>query len=283
MNSGPYAFPAMQDVRVREALVHAIDRRTLAEQFAGPGAGAALPRSWFPEQYVPDDLPFREYDVELARQLLTESGWIDDDGDETADNTAPTARISQGVEGLADGTPLILRFYTTPVLPRPDMQTVIQAELQIVGVRTQLFVVNGPTVLFAPLAQRGILYTGQYDLAIYALSNTPVSPAGSVDNFHCAGIPSAENPEGRNNTWFCNEEYDRLDNLVAATIDEAARLEYHYQLEPLFYNAAVWHAVRPRLQWYAMRTDRLNMDSMLNVGTLSGNYFQNIEFWQPAS
>jgi peptide/nickel transport system substrate-binding protein len=283
LNSGPNSFPAMQDVRVREAIYHGINRRGIADQFGGEGAGAVLPRAWVSEQFVPDDLPFREFDQELARQLLTEAGWVDDDGDEGPDAAAPTPRVSQGVDGVPDGTPIILRFYTTPVVPRADIQVVIQAQLQQIGVRTQLFVVNGPTVLFAPYLSRGILYTGEYDIAMYALSNLPLSPNGSVDNFHCSGIPGPENTEGRNNTWFCNEEYDRLDNLVAATNEPDLRLQYRHEAEVYFFNAAVWGGIRPRLTAYAVRVDVLNVDSMLNVGTLSGNYFYRIEEWQAAS
>lgn len=282
LNSGPFAFAAMQDVRVREALIHAINRRGIADQFAGPGAGEALTRAWVPPQFTPPDLPFREYDVELARQLLTDAGWVDDDGDESADNAAPSLRVSQGVEGVEDGTPIILRFYTTPVIPRPDIQTVIQAQLAQVGVRTQLFVVNGPTVLFASFAERGVLNTGAYDIAMYALSNNPLSPNGSADNFRCSGIPSNENPEGRNGTWFCDAEYDRLDFLVSVTNDPTERLQYRYEAEPLFYNAAVWHSIRPRLQYYAVRSDRFNPESMFEMGTLSGNYFNQVEYWQVA-
>lgn len=283
MNSGPFAFAAMQDVRVREGLVHAIDRRGIADQFVGPGAGANLTRAWVPAQFTPADLPFREYNIDGARQLLTDAGWVDDDADESAENARPTPRVSAGVEGVEDGTPLILRFYTTPVVPRPDIQTVIQAQLALVGVRTQLFVVNGPTVLFASFAERGILNTGAYDLAMYALSNTPLSPNGSPDNFRCAGIPSNENPEGRNGTWFCDAEYDRLDFLVSVTNDPAERQSYRDQAEPIFFNAAVWHSIRPRLQFYAVRTDRFDADSMREMGTLSGNYFNRVEFWLPAS
>lgn len=283
MNSGPNAFAAMQDVRVREALVAAIDRRNIAEQFAGPGTGQQLPLAYVQPQFTPTDLPFREYDVDLARQLLTDAGWVDDDGDESAENAAPSPRISSGVEGVEDGTPIILRFYTTPVVPRPDIQTVVQAQLAQVGVRTQLFVVNGPTVLFASFSERGILYTGSYDLAIYALSNNPLSPNGSPDNFQCSGLPSAENPNGNNNTFFCDEEYDRLDDLIAVTNDPTERLNLRYQAEALFYNASVWHSIRPRPTFYAVRSDRFNVDSMREVGVLSNNYFNHIEFWQPAS
>jgi len=282
MNSGPNAFAAMQDVRVREGLIHAINRRGIADQFAGPGAGAALTRAWVPAQFTPADLPFREYDVDQARQLLTDAGWVDDDADESADNNAPSLRVSQGVEGVEDGTPLILRFYTTPVIPRPDIQTVIQAQLAQVGVRTQLFVVNGPTVLFPSFAERGVLNTGAYDIAMYALSNNPLSPNGSPDNFRCSGIPSNENPEGRNGTWFCDPEYDRLDFLVSVTNDPTERLAYRAQAEPIFYNAAVWSSIRPRLQYYAVRSDRFNVDSMREMGTLSNNYFNQVELWQVA-
>ncbi|NWF68553.1 MAG: hypothetical protein HXY40_05660 [Chloroflexi bacterium] len=284
MNMGEFAFPAMQDVRVREAIVHALDRRSMAENVLGAGTGALIPRSWFPEQFVQADLPFREYDVDLARQLLTEAGWVDDDGDEGPDNTAPSLRVSQGVANVADGTPLILRFHTTPRAPRPDYQTLIQAQLAAVGIRTQLFVVNGPTVLFASFNDRGVLNTGAYDLAIFARSNTPLSPATNAPNsWYCSGIPSPSNTTGQNSSWFCDPEFDRLDTLVASTLDPEERLELHYEAETLFYNAAMWHGLYVRPQYYAVRSDRWNVDSMRAMGTLTSNYFRQVEYWQPAS
>jgi peptide/nickel transport system substrate-binding protein len=283
INSGPNAL-GTSDVLVREAIYSAIDRRGLANQFAGEGAGEQLTKTWYPEQFIDPATSFIEYDVDRARELLTEAGWVDDNGDEGPDVTAPTVRVAQGVEGVADGTPLILRFYTTPVIPRPDMQTVIQGQLAQVGIGTQLFVVNGPTVLFASFATRGVLNTGAYEIAIYALSNTPISPNGAPDSFWCRAIPSPENPEGRNSTWFCDEEHDRLDNLVATTLDEEARLEAAYARGPIFQEAKVWGALRPRPTAYAVRTDRFDISTMENnVGTLSNNYFQSIELWQPVS
>jgi peptide/nickel transport system substrate-binding protein len=286
LNSGPFAHPAVQDVRVREAIYKALDRRGIADQFAN--AGDSLPTSWYPTQFTSPNIEFIEFDQEGARALLTEAGWVDDDADESADNSAPTARVSQGATlpdgtAVADGEKLILRFYTTPVIPRPDIQTVMQAQLAQVGIVTQTFVVNGPTVLFAPRNDRGVLYTGEYDIAMYALSNLPLSMGGSPDNFQCSGIPSAENPEGRNNMWFCNPEYDRLDDQANATIDPEARLELTHQATELMAANVSWGGIRPRDQWYAVRTDRLDQASMEQMGTLSGNYFNRVEFWQPVS
>jgi peptide/nickel transport system substrate-binding protein len=286
LNGGPNAFPAVQDIRVRKAIYMALDRRGIADQFAN--SGNSLPTSWYPAAFTSPNIKFIEHDPDGARALLTEAGWVDDDGDESADNAAPTPRVSQGAKlpdgtAVEDGESLILRFYTTPVVPRPDIQTVMQAQLAAVGIRAQTFVVNGPTVLFAPRNERGVLYTGEYDIAMYALSNLPLSPNGSPDNFQCSGIPSAENPEGRNNMWFCNPEYDKLDDLVGATIDPAKRLEYAQQATELMDANVTWGAIRPRDQWYAVRTDRFDIESFKEMGTLSGNYFNHVEDWLPAS
>jgi|GEM_PF-709446 len=283
-NAGPLAHPAMQDVRVRQALTHAIDRRTLANLLAGEGAGELLSTSWYFPQYTSPNLEFLEYDVDKARELLTEAGWVDADGDESADNASPSLRVSQGAtlpDGTAvpDGEALILRFYTTPRLPRPDAQTIVAADLAKVGVNSQVFVVNGANVLFGSYASRSILYRGEYDIAIYALSASPLSPNGAVANFHCSGIPSAENPSGANNTWFCNEEYDQLDTQIASELDPAKRLELVYRATELMYAHATRHALFPRPTWYAVRTDRLDPESMKQMGTLASNYFNKVEDW----
>jgi peptide/nickel transport system substrate-binding protein len=287
-NTGSKAHPAMQDIRVRDALVAAIDRRTIANQFAGEGSDKLLLTSWFFPQWTSPNVKFREYDVDKARQLLTEAGWVDADGDEGPDNDSPTARVSKGVTlpdgtAVADGEQLILRFYTTPRVPRPDVQTVVAADLQKVGVATQIFVVNGANVLFGSWASRSILYRGDYDMAIYALSAGPLSPNGSPPNFHCSGIPSEANPSGQNNTWFCNEEYDKLDNQVATELDPAKRLELSYKATELFDSGNFWNMLFPRPEWYAVRTDVLDPASMQDMGTLASNYFNHIEDWTLAS
>jgi peptide/nickel transport system substrate-binding protein len=72
-----------QDVRVREAFMYGIDRRTML-QAVSPGLGYVddvfipLGISWIER---PADLPFREFDPERARALLAEAGWTDSDGD----------------------------------------------------------------------------------------------------------------------------------------------------------------------------------------------------------
>jgi peptide/nickel transport system substrate-binding protein len=71
---GTTANPALQDIRVRQALAYAIDRETIVNSLLPEGAEEAI-------EFVPpavdgwtDDVTTYDYDPDRARQLLTEAG-----------------------------------------------------------------------------------------------------------------------------------------------------------------------------------------------------------------
>ncbi len=68
------------DVRVRRAVAHAIDRETLVETKLG--GRALLARGWIPPGHwaYAEDVPTYAYDPERARALLDEAGYPDPDG-----------------------------------------------------------------------------------------------------------------------------------------------------------------------------------------------------------
>jgi peptide/nickel transport system substrate-binding protein len=273
------AFPGLHNASVREALATAINRQAIIDTFA---PGVSLNESYYPAQFIPEDIALPSTDVEAARAMLTEAGWVDDDADESAENNAPTPRVSAGVEGVEDGTPFVIKFFTTVTNPRPIVQQLIQADWAKVGVATQIFAVPGGTVFFASFNQRGILATRDFDVAMYALSNNPLSPNTSRPNFYCNGIPSADNTSGQNYTSFCNEEYERLSDLVETTVDPVQRKEYSDAAIRIFADAYFLIPIRPRPDGYAVRTDRVNLESVQEMGRLSNNNFQNIVDWVPA-
>jgi peptide/nickel transport system substrate-binding protein len=79
------AFPAFADVRVRQALIHAVDRQlittTILEGLAPITHGPVQPVSWAHNPQV-RQYPF---DQARARALLDEAGWRDSDGDGVRD------------------------------------------------------------------------------------------------------------------------------------------------------------------------------------------------------
>jgi len=258
--------PALRDVLVRKAIIQAIDRANITTAIAGEGV--PVPGAFDSPVWWPDGLEVLGYDVAAANALLDESGWVDSNGDGTRDK---------------DGLELILKFFTTPRQSRIDYQLAIQAALQEVGIATQVFQVPGPSVLFANLTNRGIMSSSDYDLAIYASSNDPISPNVDPNSFGCQGLPSPENPSGSNFSHYCDPAFDELTPLIAAETDPAKRLELKHQSVQLMNDAQFWAGLYARVTWYAIRTDRVNTEGIKEgLGTLASDWFQNIEFWQPA-
>lgn len=266
MNYGNGGHPALTDKNVRIAIIAAIDRRTLAEQLVGPGT--EVPVSWQSPLYWPDDLGIIEYDVDEANRLLDESGWVDSDGNGIRDR---------------DGEELVLRFFTTTGNQvRGNYLVAAQEALRNVGIATQLIPVPAG-ILFGAYTDRGILNTGDFDMAIFALSTDPLSPASDAPSwFGCDGVPGPDNLSGNNGWGSCSPEFDALDAEVVVTVDPVKRLELAQEAIREFVDERFWHGLYLRPTWYAVSSDVVDVASAQNLGTLSSNYFNTIELWQPA-
>ena len=85
--------PFFQDVAVRRALYHALNRPQLLEDIVGGhGVLASSPipsNNWGHAQNTPS----YDYDPGEARRLLDESGWVDSDGDGTRDKDGQAMRF----------------------------------------------------------------------------------------------------------------------------------------------------------------------------------------------
>ena len=66
--------PRFQDERVRQAFMYAIDRSTILEQLFG-GTAEPIDCMFTLPQYVPDGLNDYAYNVDTAKQLLSDAGW----------------------------------------------------------------------------------------------------------------------------------------------------------------------------------------------------------------
>ena len=216
------AHPAMLDVNVRKAIVHATDREKIVQDLL---AGLTeVPNTFWdstPPFGNPNLTPYT-YDPEEANRLLDEAGWVDSNGDGTRDK---------------DGTELVLRYIANQRQLRKDVQAVVQQMWAQVGIGAEL--VNYGDDFFNGYADGGPQATGQYDIAEYSSTGSYPDPEASY-NWLCSEVVGAENPDGGNWQGYCNEELDALFDQQATETDPAARKELYYQIGEIMHNDVVW-------------------------------------------
>jgi len=227
-NEGVYFFlhpekshPAVRDVRVRKAIVMAIDRASFAKQVLLDLTKPAV-TDWDNMLYVDPSLQPYPYDPEAAKKLLDEAGWQDSNGDGVRDK---------------DGVELVLKYGTTTREVRKNMQAVAQEQLAQVGIKVELY--NYPSdQFFAGYDEGGPAAHG--DLDMFEYSATPQFPDPDVADWLCNNIPSDENPSGSNWSAICDPELDALFQLQATQVDFAARQQTFYKITKYIYDQVYW-------------------------------------------
>ncbi|MBV8197150.1 MAG: peptide ABC transporter substrate-binding protein, partial [Candidatus Eremiobacteraeota bacterium] len=189
--------PLVSDVRVRQAVRYALDRRAIATKISQGNAivqesfiSPALP-------YAPKGIPLVEHDAAKARALLDAAGW------------------KIGADGIRvkDGRKLSLQFpYYTGVSTADDTVEMIREQLRAVGIdiETRKY---APAMFFAPYQNGGIVYGGKWDLTMFAWQDIPIPDYSNT--FECNQIP----PNGQNVTHWCNQEASRLMEQIKNTYD----------------------------------------------------------------
>lgn len=230
--------PAVQDVRVRQAIALGFDRATFCqEQFLGLTRPAAS--GWDNTVWVDPNLEPWPYDPGRARALLDEAGWTDTDGDGVRDK---------------DGIALILRHGTTSSELRHVAQVRFQEQLAAIGIRIDLLQFED-ALFFANFADGGPAATGQLDLFEY--SSAPRFPDPDTAEWLCAELPSAEQAAGRNWTALCDPTLDTLFKAQSSQIDPLKRQATWQQITRRIYENVYWlglwqdpdlWAVGPRLR-----------------------------------
>jgi len=129
--------PIFGDVRVRQALQHAIN---IDEIINGPlnGNGTAMVAGTIPTAWTLNpDLERRAFDQEAAGALLDEAGWTDEDGD--------GVRECNGCEYAEEGTPLEFSMMNVGDI-RGDVAIILQDQFAEVGVKVNVEVLDFNTM-----------------------------------------------------------------------------------------------------------------------------------------
>ena len=194
----------LKDVRVRRALVHAINREELSTRLYYGKYRVA--HAWVPERHEAfnPNVPKYAYDPARARQLLTEAGLTPGpDGfmrDASGKRVEMTLAITAGSQSAVDRS-LILREY-----------------LKVVGIDLKLDA-RPANVLVGVLMRRR-----QFSHMIASCRG--LSPFALGFEWHSGQIPSAANNwEGRNYSGWRNAENDQLLEGAGAELDAAHRVK----------------------------------------------------------
>ncbi len=222
--------PFLQDVNVRRALVHAIDREGLTDALFDGRQPPALHNlapidAWYTDD--PDKIVIYRYSRRQANRLLDEAGFT---------------LASDGFRYDADGRRLRLRLMTTAGNKvRELVQIYLQDQWRAIGVDVRIQ--NEPGRVFFGQTMRRRTFEGA---AMFAWSSSPENNPRS--QFASSQIPSAENGwSGQNYMGWRNDRVDRLVDILDEEFDAQARLAYiheilyHYTSEvpriPLFYRS----------------------------------------------
>lgn len=231
--------PALQDLAVRHAIAHAIDRDVLFERVAlGTGSvGTVMVPSadpvWTPE--LSEDEAF-EFDPARAEQLLDDAGYVDTDGD--------------GVREMPDGgQDLRFRYIErSESEPAPAIREFVTQWLADVGIATEVEVMDDGQLYEASIA-------GEYDLFVWGW--TPfVDPDPQLSYFTCDQLTTDVNEPGANDANWCDPAYDELYERQKVELDRDARIEIVHEMVKFFHENATYVVLLQDADPQAYRTDR---------------------------
>lgn len=187
---------AFRDVRVRRALIHAIDRellaRTVLDGLAPVIDGAIQPLSW---AYT-DSVRKYPYDTTRARALLDEAGWRDSNGDGIRDK---------------DGVPLQFTLMTQAGFAiRENIAQAVQRQLKDVGVGVKIQLVDGTAI-------SSLWFEGKFDAMLHWW-HMPSDP--EITTFFASDRTP---PAGRNINYVADDSLDTLMYASDRTVEHARR------------------------------------------------------------
>lgn len=191
-----------------KALSIAIDRGLLAE--IGYGRAGKPTRNLVPapESWASDNTGRLTQDMDGARKLLDEAGWV------------------PGSDGIRekDGKRLKLVFQTSVNAVRQDFQALIKQWWQEIGVETELKIIDGPVFFGSDAGSPDTMQRFYADIEMYANFFEGNNAEPYLAKNTCDKAPGPDNQwQGENTSRYCDPEYDKLVDQLGAIVDPAER------------------------------------------------------------
>jgi len=203
--------PPLDDVRVRQAIAYAVDRRRLVDTLTF-GSAAVADQDLPPFMWAhASDVTRYPHDIAKAKALLAAAGYAPGPG---------------GVL-VRNGQKLVLQVATNASnATRRAAVVEVQAMLRDVGIEVEVKTYLG-SLLYATMGQGGILQNGKFDLAFTGWVAGIDPDQSSI--FFCRSQP----PHGNNETHYCNARMDAAENAALTHFDRPSRTRAYAEIETL--------------------------------------------------
>lgn len=202
-SDGNNLHPFMTDPEVRRALSLAIDRGHIVERLYGAAGRATCNIIPAPSQYAsPNNEGCLTQDIEEARTLLDEAGWI------------------PGADGIRekDGVRLEVLYQTATNLVRQETQELIKEWWRDIGVETELKNINSGVYFDSNPENPDNVWRFYADVEMYAKGTSSIDPQDYLASWLTTEIPgSGNNWSGGNISRWFNQEYDDLHEELKQT------------------------------------------------------------------
>ncbi len=221
--------PVFGDVLVRRAVTHAVPQDDIIEGIkdgnAVPVATHTIPTSWV----FNEDLQYT-YDLDAARALLDEAGWVDDDGDESTPRVCQGCLYATQVDESFEGSTLSVGInYNEGNEARSQIAEFFQAELAKVGFDVTVNALDWSSAYIPELLGQS------FDLTVLGWSlGLPVNP--DISGFYYPEVDLVG--AGFNFTSYYNPELIELNDAAGAVpgcdIDE--RRDLYLQVQQILFD-----------------------------------------------
>jgi peptide/nickel transport system substrate-binding protein len=210
---GTNPHPFLTDPAVGQAMSMAIDRVLLTEIGYGPAGQPTCNILPAPELYASTaNDACLEQDIEGAKAVLDEAGWVDSDGDGVREK---------------DGVELSVLFTTSTNSVRQSYQSLIKQWWEEIGIETELRNVSASVFFGGDPASPDTFQKLYADVAMWTSSSSGTDPQAYMSRWLCTDIPGPNNQwQGSNAQRFCDPDYEALvaELAVTADINERGRI-----------------------------------------------------------
>ena len=202
--------PFLSEFHVRHALSMAIDRELLVEVGYGQAGRPTCNLVPGPDIYASmDNTGCLTQDIEGAKAMLENAGWVDSNGDGVREK---------------DGVELRILYQTSTNAVRQDFQALIKEWWGEIGVETELRNLDASVFFGGDPGSPDTFQKFYADVEMYANNFDGTDPQAYLAAYRCGNEPKPDSQwQGENINRFCDPAYDAMIDELGGTADVAKR------------------------------------------------------------